>query len=429
MQRGEIRRTQISKNSLLQGGQWESRILMSDWKSREIIRLETELNLFISNTLDHSQSCQNRNLQMWFQGCITGAKRKRINSKKLGTMFRIISVSLRGSTRCPKFLQSWKIQQEVILYYTWIQLKGNFSRNFSYVKSGFQSHGSTTSRKPKTKWKSGKGTPSKYGRKVKNKKDPSPYTFRPQLSKKSLKMAERMGKSRDRLLRPKGQSKSPMSRNNNGYLFHNNSMQPSNSKSFIGHNQTYDHSVDTSVSFRPRINSKSRKLDKHSSKSPLNRSFNRFERLYMNVDQQNAKISALKSLYEKESILKDIEDCTFTPHINNTSTPSSQSFVERNKNWVNYKQHKIAKMKDRKVEKERKDCTFKPQVSSFVSDNSNICMGSTSSEAIEKFLNRQKVARNKKEESQIYEEYIRNGGSACTDSYAWKAHKTRYKLV
>ncbi|CAI2379510.1 unnamed protein product [Moneuplotes crassus] len=309
----------------------------------------------------------------------------------------------------------------------------NSTRN--YMKSGFQSHVSLTSLRSNSKYKSGKGTPGKYSNKNKNRDSKSPYTFKPQLSKKSLKMAEKMGSAKDRLYRPKNQSKSPISRNHNPHSFYQNSYQNlTQSKSFMNNNQTYDQSLDSKASFHPKINSKSRKIDRNVSKSPMNRSFNRFERLYMNVDRQQAKISALKDLYEKESILKDIETCTFTPSINkniNISTHNTYAdgdVVERNYNWMKYKEHKIHQMKNQKDEKEKKDCTFKPQVSSFVSsDTSNICMKSTNSEAIEKFLNRQKAAREKREETKIYEEYIKNGGSACTDSYAWKAHKNRVK--
>ncbi len=94
------------------------------------------------------------------------------------------------------------------------------------------------------------------------------------------------------------------------------------------------------------------------SKSPMNRSFNRFERLYMNVDQQQAKISALKNLYEKESILKDIETCTFQPNINKPqefSNSSGVDVVERNYNWMKYKQSKIQHMQREKEQKEKKD--------------------------------------------------------------------------
>lgn len=148
----------------------------------------------------------------------------------------------------------------------------------------------------------------------------------------------------------------------------------------------------------------------------------------MGIDQREAKLAALKHLQDKENQLKDIETCTFKPDINKYS-PHSHSFidgdvVERNLNWKKHKEQKLNQMKKQREEDENRECTFKPNISSFIaSDTSNTCLQSMNSEAIEKFLKRQKEARSKKEESKIYEEYIMNGGSACQDSYGFKAHK------
>jgi len=244
-------------------------------------------------------------------------------------------------------------------------------------------------------------------------------------------MAERMGNAKDRLYRPKIASRSPLSRNQqSNYLYPKTPDTIGQSKTFSSYSDTYELSLDASASFHPIINQKSRKIDKHTSRSPMNRSFNRFDQLYMNVDQQIAKKTALKALYEKENFLKDIENCTFKPHINKKSKSNSYirgGFVERNQNWQKYKEHKIKNMKDLKRNNEKQEWTFKPQVSSFLSDNntSNVCSKSINSDAIEKFVQRQQEARSKKEESRIYEEFIQGGGSACQDSYAWKAHKSK----
>ena len=135
------------------------------------------------------------------------------------------------------------------------------------------------------------------------------------------------------------------------------------------------------------------------------------------LDQQNAKRTALKHLQDKENRLKDIETCTFKPEINNYPS-QSHSFVEgnvvdRNLHWKKYKEQKISQMKKQKQEAIEKECTFKPHISTFVSNEpSEECLRSMNSEAVEKFLKRQQVARTKKEETKIYEEYIMNGGSA-----------------
>lgn len=96
-------------------------------------------------------------------------------------------------------------------------------------------------------------------------------------------------------------------------------------------------------------------------------------------------------------------------------------------------------MKSEKAQREAEECTFKPHISnlktfenskgqySYNLGASNLGMQSSmNSESIDKFLHRQQLARAQKEESKIYEEYIRQGGSASQDSYSWKAHKHKY---
>lgn len=93
----------------------------------------------------------------------------------------------------------------------------------------------------------------------------------------------------------------------------------SQSKTYTSYTENYDTSLDVSSSFfRPAINPKSREIDRQVSKSPLNKSMNRFEKLYYQKDQQIAKITALKSLYEREDNLKEEENCTFRPEVNST---------------------------------------------------------------------------------------------------------------
>jgi hypothetical protein len=116
-----------------------------------------------------------------------------------------------------------------------------------------------------------------------NKNKPSsPYSFKPQLSKKSLKMAEKMGNAMDRLTRPTRASRSPISRNmSNNYLYPKSPDSLPQSKTFSSHNNESYELSDTNASFHPTINLKSRQIDRHMSRSPMNRSYNRFDRLYM----------------------------------------------------------------------------------------------------------------------------------------------------
>ena len=108
----------------------------------------------------------------------------------------------------------------------------------------------------------------------------SPYSFKPQLSKKSLKMASKLGNVMDRLTRPNRTSKSPISRNQSSkYLYPKTPDSGSVSKTFISYqNQSYEFSTDANASFHPTINSKSKQIDKRS-KSPMG--MNRFEQLYL----------------------------------------------------------------------------------------------------------------------------------------------------
>lgn len=95
---------------------------------------------------------------------------------------------------------------------------------------------------------------------------------------------------------------------------------------------------------------------------------------------------------------------------------------------IKTKDHKIAQLKSQKEQVEASECTFKPHVSSFVhTDTSEVCKDTSLNwEAVEKFIKRQQAARCRKEESKIYEEFIRHGGSANVGGYAWKAHKQKY---
>ena len=149
----------------------------------------------------------------------------------------------------------------------------------------------------------------------------------------------------------KNPSKSPLSRNqSSNYLFPKSPDSLPQSKTFSSNNESYELSFENNASFHPTINTKSRQIDRHRSKSPLNKSFNRFERLYMNMDQQQAKLAAMKSLIDKENLLKDIEICTFKPSINKPNKIESAShvnrnFEERNHNWMKYKENKINQLK------------------------------------------------------------------------------------
>ena len=169
------------------------------------------------------------------------------------------------------------------------------------------------------------------------------YSFKPNLNKNSLKMASKLGKSIDRLTKAPKYSKNiksieRMSRNQ----LHTNPSQKSprvfpQSKTFSTHScMKSPKSVNKEGDFKPAINPKSRQIDRQVSRSPLSR----FDKLYLDKDHHNAKKNALKSLYDKEELLKDIEHCTFTPRINeqsylgfNKSFEGQNDVFERNQQW------------------------------------------------------------------------------------------------
>lgn len=157
----------------------------------------------------------------------------------------------------------------------------------------------------------------------------------------------------------------------------------------------------------------------------------------MNKDQQNAKINALKTLYQKEESLKDIESCTFRPQTNNSyynhkfvsQTPRGYTnVIERNAQWQKHREMKINHLKNQREQEEAGNCTFKPNISHNEKAGyaSGVDTSTLNCKAIEKYLHRQQLARMKKEETQLYEEYLKHGGSACQNSYSWKSHKDRY---
>jgi len=153
-------------------------------------------------------------------------------------------------------------------------------------------------------------------------------------------MAQRMGRSKDRLTKP---SKFMMNQKSTEKLSRNQSsnyLQPktlsfmAQSKTFSNQSDLYDITLNSNDTFKPIINAKSRQIDREVSRSPLNR----FEQLYQQKDHQNAKKNALSTLYDQEDMLKDIENCTFTPRINThysqfTNLEGGTNVVERNKQW------------------------------------------------------------------------------------------------
>lgn len=274
------------------------------------------------------------------------------------------------------------------------------------------------------------------------------HTFKPQLSQKSLQIAKWLGSSRERLTRPKKKFMDTRKSVNNLTRDHsskylNSSRSPSglmNSKSFSHYSENYDPSMNES--FKPNINAKSRKIDREMSKSPNGQA--RFERLYQNrgnltpliyqfLEYQEAKIQAMKHLYEKDEILKEIENCSFKPKINNSnvkhvlgsvSTRNQTDVYNRNEMWQKHKEMKIMSIRSQNEHDLSNECTFKPKISPNSKTSSSRVFESSNSyrkhltcdhklgidrpksknstrQGVDKFISRHQKARNMKQNAKM----------------------------
>lgn len=211
--------------------------------------------------------------------------------------------------------------------------------------------------------KSSKNTPNKYSWKVKTSQNSSPYTFKPQLSKKSLQIAEKLGSSKDRLTSQSkylmNKSSEILSRNQSSkYLYSKTPKSIQNINS--SHWNDANYSLDATGSFfNPVINKKSRMIDRKVSNSPFGRHLDRFERLYKYKDQQNARLEALKQMYKRDESPPEEK-----PKVRSRTPININSVVDRNIQWQMQKEKKINNMRVQKESEEVEQCTFKPNISS-----------------------------------------------------------------
>lgn len=80
----------------------------------------------------------------------------------------------------------------------------------------------------------------------------------------------------------------------------------------------------------------------------------------------------MKNLYEKDEILKEIENCSFKPKINNSfnkhaigsvSTRITTDVYNRNEAWQKNKEMKIMSLRSKNEHDLSNECTFKPKIS------------------------------------------------------------------
>lgn len=181
---------------------------------------------------------------------------------------------------------------------------------------------------------------------------PEQPTFQPKLSKRSLQIAARLGKPRERLVACKSKEVLP----------------------------------DESPSFRPVINKRSELLDyrSHGSRG------HRWETLYEARREQ-------KEQPVQEDKLED--ECTFRPKILTSGVPSQpQEVVQRLLDWSETKKLKAQQAKNSCADKDLVECTFMPSVLSTQLYEPTTAETPASTKGVDKFLERQRQARRRKEE-------------------------------
>ena len=142
--------------------------------------------------------------------------------------------------------------------------------------------------------------------------------------------------------------------------------------------------------------------NKRKTKKPKEQS--RWEQLYqLNKIQKETKeyfYQALKQDGEK----KELEKCTFKPRLNKKSKKLQKNnykkgFFERKNEWQARKEQKLKHISESKHDKELLHCTFQPQILgvSKAEKKRKELIGNKPAKALNKFIERQKLARKEKQ--------------------------------
>lgn len=115
--------------------------------------------------------------------------------------------------------------------------------------------------------------------------------------------------------------------------------------------------------FKPKINAKSRKIDKVKQQSGEN---NRQEKLYVQGQELIAKKEQLKDKVEmdrfEEQGEEEIKHLTFKPKLNKYKGNIGLSMEERNRQWEEKKREKLEKIKESRKDNDLEGCTFAPKI-------------------------------------------------------------------
>ncbi|CAG9320409.1 unnamed protein product [Blepharisma stoltei] len=225
------------------------------------------------------------------------------------------------------------------------------------MQSQHQKHPSFGGNKPKLADSYSKSS-SKSPLRDKSPLKESSSSFQPQLSKKSMVIAKKLGSAKERLL-----------------------TQPAREAT----NNT------ESLTFKPEINKKSAKI---ANKLTTPSKQNRWEALYLQGHEQKIKLEKIRK--EAEESKKEDKECTFKPSITPTKErPDKSSTIDRLLSWGKVKEQKIKQKRDDDLEKDLEGCTFTPQINDlkyFIEEDISSLRG------VSKFLDRQHAARRLKEE-------------------------------
>lgn len=190
--------------------------------------------------------------------------------------------------------------------------------------------------------------------------------FTPQLSKHSLRLAARLGSSTERLRTPTPR-RTP---------------RP----------------LDDNCTFAPAVDPNSVRLDRRQKVGEDGRKVERWEGLFELVQVFKEKREELNRKYAR---MEEEEEaaCTFHPQVSSPSNSlNPKQLPTRLVNWAKDKSERLRLQRDAELAKETEKCTFRPEVHSVREEGASPLR---MSKGLDKFLERQEIARRLKVEKEL----------------------------
>ena len=174
-------------------------------------------------------------------------------------------------------------------------------------------------------------------------------------------------------------------------------------------------------------------LNKKKTKKKLKQS--RWEQLYqLNKIQKETKEYFHQAL-KQDGEQKELQKCTFKPRLNKKSkilqkNRNKKNFFERKNEWQAKKEQKLRNITESKQDKELLHCTFQPQILgvSKAEKKRKELIGNKPAKALNKFIERQKLARKEKQRKQAIlngERGVDKKPNGRNESYMSKFVKTQ----